>query len=98
MDYETQQALDKGEKLKNFVQSEVWQMVKEYLLEKLGTLNTIGTLDFNKPPEQIVLEAQTRANTVKIIYQWITEVEGMAAQHADNQQVVVTEEIIKFNN
>lgn len=89
MDKDTQAELLKQERVHDFVNSDAWRYVKEELLNHVKLFDSISTMNFSKlTPEQIALEAQSRANTVVTIMDWITRVEGIASTF--NREVIQT--------
>ena len=77
LDKETQQILNEDRQVADFVKSSAWQTIKQRLIHKLEEMNAITAIDFkNKTAEQIAIEAEARANSVRTIFDWIQDVEG----------------------
>lgn len=97
-DKDTSKILHEGLIIRDGIKGEFWGVVKADLLNRITEMNTLSLLDFSKPTEQLMLEAMTRANTVKTIFDWINEIEGKAQQYENNKPSVERpkDELIKI--
>lgn len=91
-DKDTSKIMQEGLEIKEGIKGVFWQIVKGDLLKRITELNTLSLLDFKKTPEQVMIEAMTRANTVKIIFDWIKEIEDKALQYDNNKPLVERDE------
>lgn len=97
-DKDTSKILNDGLIIQDGIKSDFWGIIKADLLKKITEMNTLSLLDFSKPAQQLILEAMTRANTVKTIFDWISEIEGKAQQYENNKPLVErpVDELIKI--
>lgn len=87
LDKETKQILTDGEKIEKFVESEGWKLVKQRLIKKLATLNSIDEVPKDLKSEDRLREYDIREGVVSIIIDWVREIEGEKNKSKFNKQI-----------
>ncbi len=85
LDKETSEQLRAGSKVREFVRSEGWALVKAELTDRLVLLADITTLSDSDPVEML-REIQTRKLAISLVIGWFREVEGQASQQESNEE------------
>lgn len=94
-DPETQKVLRDGQMLSDGVKGDFWRFVKSHLLARVNLLDSLeATIFESKSDEEIARELKARAASVKMIKEWIAEVEASAEQHSINSNSIEHEEYI----
>lgn len=83
LDPETQRVFKEGEKAHYLTKSEDWNWAKRKLLQKLSNLDSVKTL---KKKGNILQEVKVRQMTIKLVLEWLDEIEGIAEQHAEQNR------------
>lgn len=82
LDKETNQEYVDGEELSNLVQSKGWHLAKRALFNNILLIDSVETIDTeDKSLEDIGKETFARAAAVKLILEWIREIEGSKQSH-----------------
>lgn len=71
--------LSDGEKIIELTKSDGWSLAKRKLLSKIAILDSITALPQGNREDKL-REIEVRAGVVSIIWEWVNDVEGMAAQ------------------
>lgn len=79
-DKETQKILSLGERIRDFVQSDGWKIVKSELDVRLLDLQDITSLPEDADKTEIIV----RKRVIVTINNWIKDIEGTANQHDEN--------------
>lgn len=77
MDTKTAKIIRQSEEVKAMVQSNGWGEVKAMIFEKIMALNDITSLSEADPSKLMIIIA-AKQEAVKILIEWLNEVEGMA--------------------
>jgi len=95
LDKETQKMLSDGEKIADFVNSSAWKLVKDKLVNRLITLDSISSMP-TMDKDEFYVQAKIREGVVSIITEWIRDIEGDAEKHKSNKQAFssMREEVI----
>jgi len=95
LDKETREVIRRGEILADGVKGDFWSYVKGQLKNKIETLNSIDTTIFEgKSDAELAREIRERASVVKILEDWVKEIEASASQHTMNQNIINNEDHI----
>lgn len=89
LDKETQEVLKEGEKANFLINNNDWRWAKTKLLQKLSNLDSVRTLaKITENKEDIAVEIKARNMTIKMILEWLDEIEGIAKQHEANKKLL----------
>lgn len=75
MDKETAKIIRDGKEVRAFVESDGWSVVKDMLIKKIVDLGNILTIE---DKDNLMAEIGARQEAIKILRDWLTEVEGMS--------------------
>lgn len=88
IDKETQEQLIREEKIRDFVKSDAWNMIRDFMTSKLSLIESIENVETsNRPLEDIRLEIDGKRLTKYLILMWIAEVEGIADRYEHNKDL-----------
>lgn len=89
-DKDTSKELNEGIEISEGIKGRFWAIAKKDLLDRLTEMNTITLIDglAEKTDEEIGKETKLRANTVKIVFDWINNIEGRANQYEYTKPLV----------
>lgn len=83
IDKETKEILSENEKIASFVGSDPWKIIKKKLYSKLITLDSVSAIPKNdRSFEEVGRDAAMREAVVKIVTDWILEIEGIASNES----------------
>lgn len=85
LDKETGEIMQRGTKLRDFVKSDAWGMIKGELTNKLIALADITTLE-EVDPLKMLQDIQVRKQAINLVMGWVREVEGSVSQHEANEE------------
>lgn len=87
LDIETQEVFKEGEKAHFLIKGKDWQWAKRKLLQNLSNLDSVRTLEkILKDKGDVALEIKARTMTIKMVLEWLDEIEGIAEQHKGNKE------------
>jgi len=88
LDKETQKVLSEGEKIRDGINSDFWRIIRGKLTDLINSQDSLSAMEFEgKSTEQKALEAESRANTVATLKQWLADIEGTAETHDYNKNL-----------
>jgi hypothetical protein len=101
LDKDTQAVLNEQQKLNSFVQTDAWKTIKTKFIEKIRQnvyLNGLVIKD-NTSNEQLLRELTARSLASQMALEWLSEIEGGAAQYHENLKLLThmeEEQIFSF--
>lgn len=84
MDKETTEILTEGESMRELTTSRGWRLAKIKLLDKIVELDSISSLETDRDAADMLQEINGRQVVIKMVLDWIKEVEGRSGQHVNN--------------
>lgn len=89
IDKETQEVLKEGETASFLAKNDDWKWAKKKLLQKLSNLDSVRTLEKTiEKKGDVGLEIKARNMTIKMILEWLDEIEGIAEQYEENKKLL----------
>lgn len=82
MDKDTKRALRESSELEHLVKSDGWAIARQKIFNKIVELNDITSITEFDPNKLIVIIA-AKQEAVKILFEWLTEIEGIAKGNKD---------------
>ena len=84
-DYETDKILTEGEELMHMCKGRGWDLAKRRLFEKISELSNILALT-DRNPEALMLEIVGNQQAIKILLEWVQDIEGEVARTKDYRE------------
>lgn len=80
-------------KIEDYVETNVWELIKEKLENKIKAVNSISLLPDDL--EDIAIELKVRKGSIALIREWMREVEGVAIQNKQGRDIMEKDEVVR---
>lgn len=79
-DTETQKVMEDQQKVRDFVKSDGWGIVRGIYAQRVADLISVHNINENLSPEQMVIEVGARKLALQTLNEFMSEVEGISEQ------------------
>lgn len=84
MDAETQDVMQEGEAISDFVKNKAWHIIKAKISDKMLDLQSVMNVK-KDDPVKMAIEVEARQLAASYLFEILKDVEGQAAQHDANK-------------